>query len=332
MAKEITRYHNDFNKIKLSSLTELEQNLLFSMITAMRDKGSLEKIEFAPSDLRTMIGYNATNKEIFDIAMSLRTKFFKADFTILLPHKDDPDRVSSETINLFKSFKIDYYKSKGEFIHLEMQVNEQFEYILNKLIAEFTEFELLEFTNLSGKYTKTIYRYLKQYRTQGWWQVAWDEFREILDIPKDYKMGNIDQKILNPAIKELSAEVTLFDQQRIPFKNLKYTKIKGKGRGRGGSVVGIRFEWKKEQISSLAEKEWRGVLLEAKEPNCYNRIKSVSGKEPKIIVTFELIDKETKMPIVRNNREVTKEVEWKNFDTIRRHIEINRIDKAEPQS
>ncbi|ELC8717127.1 replication initiation protein, partial [Campylobacter coli] len=47
---------------------------------------------------------------------------------------------------------------------------------------------------------------------------------------------------------ELSKERNLFDQIRVPFKNLAYKKEKTAGRGRGGKVSGISFTFKPENI------------------------------------------------------------------------------------
>lgn len=48
---------------------------------------------------------------------------------------------------------------------MEIQVNmPYFGYLLNYLNANFTSFELLEFQNISGKYAKTLYRLLKQWK------------------------------------------------------------------------------------------------------------------------------------------------------------------------
>ncbi len=131
---------------------------------------------------------------------------------------------------------------------IEIQVNPRFEYILNQLTANFTSFELAEFIALSGKYTKTLYRLLKQYRSTGKAYFEWEEFCRIMDIPKNYRQIDIDQRILKPAIKELSKERNLFDQVRVPFKNLAYEKEKTAGRGQGGKVSGITFTFKPENI------------------------------------------------------------------------------------
>lgn len=46
--------------------------------------------------------------------------------------------------------------------------------------------------------------------------MEWTQFRELLDIPKDYKMENIDQKVLTPSLKEL--------RKIYPFEHLSYKK------------------------------------------------------------------------------------------------------------
>ncbi len=51
---------------------------------------------------------------------------------------------------------------------------------------DFTRFELAEFVELEGKYTKTLYRLLKQYRQKGLMMMDWQKFKEIMDIPKAF--------------------------------------------------------------------------------------------------------------------------------------------------
>ena len=90
---------------------------------------------------------------------------------------------------------------------------------------------------------------LKQFRTQGWWQVSIEDFRHLLSIPDSYKSGNIDQQILNPTLKQLGGS----DENAI-FKNLKIEKIKKKGRGRGGVLAGYKFEWETEERKQFTPK------------------------------------------------------------------------------
>ncbi|OEY49678.1 replication initiation protein [Campylobacter coli] len=256
---EIVKYHNDFNKIKLPSFTEQEQNLLCFLLTKIKEKEENEIFSIYPKDLIGFSGKNLSNRELTEILNSFEEKFFKADFTIIV--KDEvKNLIGKMRVNLFNHFVIwketrtDWDMEIGdglfwqEFTRIDIEVNKHFEYLINQLTANFTAFELAEFIALSGKYTKTLYRLLKQFRTTGKAYFEWEEFKRIMDIPENYEMHNIDKWILKPAIKELSKERNLFDQIRVPFKNLAYEKEKAKGRGQGGKVSGISFTFKPESV------------------------------------------------------------------------------------
>lgn len=249
---EIVKYHNDFNKIQLPSFTEIEQDLLCGLMVKLKEEKG--KVTFYPSDLRNILKSSYDNESLLEFSSSLKEKFFKADFTIIEKITSGEKEVTAHrTINLFTEFVVYIFANKdtekNELDKIEIQVNPRFEYILNQLTANFTAFELAEFVGLSGKYTKTLYRLLKQYRTTGKVYFEWEEFKRIMDIPEDYEMHNIDKWILKPAMKELTKERNLFDQIRVPFKNLAYEKEKQKGtRGRGGKVIGITFTFKPENI------------------------------------------------------------------------------------
>ncbi|MBD5164220.1 replication initiation protein [Helicobacter sp.] len=264
--QEIVKYHNDFNKIKLPSFTELEQNLLFTIIAKIRDTrykivNDPVSIRLLPKDLQSFCkDSNLSNRETTEILESFEKKFFQADFTIIV--KDEKrNLIGKRRAHLFNEFTIqkefkgewnmeigDFDDVWEEFEFIDIEINKNFNYLVEQLTANFTRFELAEFISLSGKYTKTLYRLLKQYRQTGWVQWDFKEFKDILDIPSDYEMCNIDQRILKPAIKELTQEQNLFDfGKRIPFQNLTYTKIK-KG---GNKVTAIRFDFKPEQIQEL---------------------------------------------------------------------------------
>ncbi|EGF7504515.1 replication initiation protein, partial [Salmonella enterica subsp. enterica serovar Infantis] len=76
----IVKYHNDFNKIKLPSFTEQEQNLLCFLFTKIKEKKENEIFSIYPKDLIGFSEKNLSNKEITEILTSFEEKFFKADF------------------------------------------------------------------------------------------------------------------------------------------------------------------------------------------------------------------------------------------------------------
>lgn len=260
----IVRYHNDFNKIKLPNFSSQEQNMLMGIICKVKEHSENKKIKFTPNELLEFSNENLTNKALGDMLFILRDKFFKADFTILIEDKER-DLIGRKTINLFEEFILWYNKEDINYDNLlsvELELNPQFRYLIEELTANFTRFELEEFMSLSGKYTKTLYRLLKQYRNTGEVIIYKNNFQEFCDfmgIPKSYPIGMIDKRILNPAIKELSSEPNLFtNEKQTIFKNLTYKKIKDpKGRGRGGKVIGIEFyftpEPKRNEFKEIAQ-------------------------------------------------------------------------------
>jgi len=249
---DLVVYHNDFNKLKIPNFTAQEQNMLMGILLKVKNSTDENIIKLTPQELLNYSTENLTNKALGDMLYILRQKFFKADFTILIKHETE-NLIGKETINLFEKFTLWYPSDDKNFDNLksvELKVNPQFKYLVQELTAHFTEFELLEFMMIGSKYAKTLYRLLKQYRSTGYLKMEWQEFCNILDIPQSYKMSHIDQKILNPAIAELSAEPNLFNEKQVIFKNLTYEKIKDKsGRGRGGKVVGIEFKFDKTSKS-----------------------------------------------------------------------------------
>lgn len=251
---EIIKYHNDFNRVKLPALTELEQDLLFTILAKVKDKGSGNMIELFPNDLKINERLNS-RQYLTDVMDSLKTKFFKANFREIIETETE---IIDKTINLFQEMQIHYVKRNPDdgydtnklFNRVVLIVNPRFAYLVNEITQNFTVFELSEFVSLNGKYTKTLYRLLKQFRTTGKVYFKWEDFLELMDIPKYKQIGEIERDILKPAIKELTRERHLFDQIRTPFKNLTYEKKKQKGtRGRGGKVIGITFTFKPESIT-----------------------------------------------------------------------------------
>ena len=303
---EIVKYHNDLNKIRLPSFTELEQNLLFSLILKIKEQKE-KSFYFGNSEIRDMIEekYRYNNNEIVRLCKSLKEKFFKADFTIITKETLNVNNTFKEvlaekTINLFTEFSIYYDKDVGDFhpepmiinfIGIALEINPKFAYLINELTKNFTAFELAEFIALSGKYTKTLYRLLKQFRSTGIARFEWSEFLRILDIPESYQMCDIDRRILKPAIKDLTKERNLFDQKRMPFINLAYEKIKATtAKGKNGKVIGITFTFKPENIE--LEKEKKELAHESEKITTIdNKILSICNKMVEGAYKFSYQDK-----------------------------------------
>ncbi|MFB1302582.1 replication initiation protein [Helicobacter pylori] len=215
-----TTYHNNTNKVNLGKLSEREANLLFAIFQRLKDQGNT-LIRFEPQDLKRMIMVksNLTNRQLLQVLKNLLDNISGANFWIIREHVENGEVYEDHTsYMLFKQFEIRIHKLTQTIEYLEVQLNDSYQYLLNNLGmgGQYTSFKLLEFQRVRGKYAKTLYRLLKQYKSTGILSVEWSQFRELLDIPKDYKMENIDQKVLTPSLKEL--------RKIYPFEHLSYKK------------------------------------------------------------------------------------------------------------
>ncbi len=211
-------YHNNANKVNLGKLSEREANLLFAIFQRLKDQGNT-LIRFEPQDLKRMLGIKISYDNLTRTARSMWNKIKTADFwevrDIIVNGREC---VSEKNYMLFQVCEIVSDKETREFLYMDIQLNTGYNYLLNNLGmgGQYTSFKLLEFQRVRGKYAKTLYRLLKQYKSTGILSVEWSQFRELLDIPKDYEMRNIDQKVLTPSIKELN--------KIYPFEHLSYKK------------------------------------------------------------------------------------------------------------
>lgn len=235
---DLVVYGNDFNFMPLPKLTENEMNFFMAIITKLREKRELE-FNFSDFAYDLHLKSNLSAYELERTFYKLAEKML--DFKVKYTTKN-----SAYAFVCFERMRLEFRTNK-----LEITAQKDFYELITNLQLGFTQFELKEFIGIKGKYAKNLYRLLKQFRNTGKvliYQNDWQGFCDIMQIPVSYKMSHIDQKILNPAIAELSAEPTLFDNKTTIFKNLTYKKVKDKGgRGRGGKVIGIEFYFTSEK-------------------------------------------------------------------------------------
>lgn len=235
MGNEIVCYKNDMNLVPMRNFNSVEMDLFFSICSQMREKGT-NIIEFRFDDLKILSDYKPTAKQRFvDDIESVYRKLLSLQFH----KKDEHKRVG---FVLFTSYDIDLDKET-----VKIKTNSDFEYILNKLSKEFTRFELEEFTNLRSSYSKTTYRFLKQFRTTGYAIFEIQEFKNLLCIPEKYQMSDIDKKVFKYIQEELSQY----------FVSLKINKIK---KGKSRKITHIEFTFNPE--SKIKNKAEETILLE----------------------------------------------------------------------
>ncbi|MFP6161436.1 replication initiation protein, partial [Helicobacter pylori] len=183
--KTYITYHNNANKVNLGKLSEREANLLFAIFQRLKDQGNT-LIRFEPQDLKRMIMVksNLTNRQLLQVLKNLLDNISGANFWIIREHVENGEIYEDHTsYMLFKQFEIRIHKPTQTIEYLDVQLNDSYQYLLNNLGmgGQYTSFKLLEFQKVRGKYAKTLYRLLKQYKSTGILSVEWGQFRELLD-------------------------------------------------------------------------------------------------------------------------------------------------------
>ena len=219
MKRELIVYKNDFNQIPLKSFKSVELDLLFSIMSQMRDKG-VTSVELSFDQLKSLSKYNNSNatKEFVKDLESTYDKLIHLDVNV-------GDDSKFTKFVFFTEYTVDAINQT-----VTICVNEKFSHLINELTGSFTKLELDEITSLSSSYSKNGYRLLKQYRATGYATFSLDDFRRLMDVPESYNYGNINLRVLKPIEKELPKY----------FSNLRIKRIKGEGKNKR-KVVRLEF-------------------------------------------------------------------------------------------
>ena len=192
--------------------------MFFAVIMAVSGHGD-ELVELSYADIKSTIGYrHTTDKDFCDWLNAFCKKLASIHFTVT-------SDCGFVRIPIFATFS-----SRIADKTLKVATNKYFVPFFNDLFGNFTVLNYQTFAGLASKYSKTLYRNLLQYKNgDGWWRVDIGTFRELFDVPASYDGNKIVDKIVKPAVKELSAcfESLDYELERLP--------------ARGSPLAGIKF-------------------------------------------------------------------------------------------
>ena len=233
MKNEVVKYHNDLNTVTMRKWTAEEMNFFFSIIAKVRDEGTQE-IEFNTDEIQSIANFDKRNpKRWVDTMTNTADKISQLTYI-----ERTTEKISVMT--LFSRF--DIFPKERKVI---VQVSPNFDYMVNRISANFTSYELHEFTQIRSTYAKSVYRLLKQWRTIGKKEFNINEFKRLLDTPEYYGPSEIDKNILKPVSRELTQY----------FKNLKVKKVKANTRGT--PVTGYIFTWQPEKTEKWIDNKYQ---------------------------------------------------------------------------
>ena len=264
---EIVKYHNNFNSVALKNFNGVEIDLLMAICSKLKNEDINEiKLEF--SDLRRMV--NSKHRGELRFIQNLEQMYKKLlNLSIRIETED-------KITNFILFTKYEILKKQKIII---IKINEEFKFLLNKLINNFTRFELNEFISLKSNYSKEIYRRLKQFKHTGIWKIKMNNFRELLNIPEKYRMSEIDKKVLKISMEELNKY----------FNNFKIIKIK-----KGRKIEFLEFKFVPEKkYNEKVESSDRELSF----PDETKKIETTPKKVLRVVEAFPEVKKEKNLTL-----------------------------------
>lgn len=230
MSNNVVRYNNGLNGVALRTFSPVDMDLFWTICSKMKRKQTNQEV-FPFDEIREISKYSQRGTEIFaNDVIQMADKLGGMAFYF-------EDEHTWERLNLFQRFVVDKDKET-----LMVKVNEQFEFILNSIGTNFTRFELENMTKLNSSYSKELYRQLMAHRDistkKGAWFVRVEDFKELLAVPKSFRMTNIDKRIFEVAKKEF---LTPDENGEQIFSSFKVEKVKARS-GNKISSFRIYFE------------------------------------------------------------------------------------------
>ena len=234
----ILKYNNDLNSLSFGQFKEKELDLFFSICFKVKELGNKE-IEIPFEELKKLSNYS--NRNLNRFIKDLESTY---DKMLSLNIKITYSEIDFEKFNLFNSYEV-----LGSEKKIIIQVSKKFEYLLNKLIGNYTKFDLIEFVSLKSIYSKNLFKLLKQWESKREKLYNLEEFKKILNVP-NYTTTDFNRRVLKPIMEELPQY----------FSNLKLEKIKT-----GKKVTNLKFTWNGKPKEAIDIKEAEVVEIEISE-------------------------------------------------------------------
>ena len=223
-------YRNEINKMGLQDMTAVEMNLFYAIVYKIKNK-STERLLLSRTEIMELSDYGKQKNTIDDFRKDMKSMGRKVIALNSILYNEETKREVMFT--LFPVFEI----GENEIV---IEVSKHFEHWFNNLNGKYggyTSLPLEAMINLKSSYSKELYRFIMQYKSSGVWTVSVEKFRELMCIPKSYRLDNIDQRVLNPAKEEFTRLWKTDDDYLFEKFTIKKTKT-------GNKVSGYEFRFK----------------------------------------------------------------------------------------
>ena len=207
---DIVKYDNILNKLSLAKLEEKELELFFALCLELKNKGT-DEVFINITEFKNHYSIGRSNVRLEKYLEVVLNKFLETKVIIKTDKK-------LQIGNFFRKFILDLENNT-----LFVQVDNDYQFILNNLVKMYTQFSFKEYQSLKSKYAKRIMPKLAQWQGTKKVEFQKDELLELLGTSESYKkdISNFNKRVLKPMENELK---TVFHNLKIkPIKNINKT-------------------------------------------------------------------------------------------------------------
>ncbi len=216
-------YSNYMSQLYLGDLTKAELDIFMAICAKVKNKDT-QQVVLAIPELRNLVkDTTGSNRTFAEYLYTLNKKLIKMSGE----YKTGDGCIV--VFNIFSTFIID---TRADI--LRVSVNPDYTFLLNNLTRDFTKFELEEFVNLRSKFSKNLYRMLRQYRGTQMYVASVDKLRFDLGAGNNYTDKMLAYRVVAESVKECENY----------FPNLVCTKIKS-----GRKTAAFKFTWGDQVVS-----------------------------------------------------------------------------------
>lgn len=180
--------------------------IMFIMSNALMN--GRREIVFSPKQLKNFIGYrqSSSNKDFQDAIHAIFKDLSTVGYETQELSKDGHQHT------VFRPFfsKTDIDNTTHQ---VTVQLGERAAMIFNAFSrnSRFNRFSLLQYFQISSKYSKNLFRLLKEKRVYGHRRFSEAELRDKLSIPESYKPGDISRRVIKRGFIDLMPYFKGFD-------------------------------------------------------------------------------------------------------------------------
>lgn len=240
VSKAKITYRNELNALSFPKFTAMDFNLFFTIcyfvIEQNKNKRTLKKsVKIKFDDLRIFMPDIKNKKRFFDEIVKFVKYKLKWVGVDTIRYDSEADK-NSDVLEYLENGEREVEGSVFLNKYLVSERNEElyleitpYAYSMLNEFGNFMSFDMSEFCSFENKYTKTLFRLLKQYENLNSYNIDENsnlkaikmnknEFMKFMDTPSNYKMSHLDCRVMTPSLDELNSK-------SFSYKNLTYEKL-----------------------------------------------------------------------------------------------------------